>query len=111
MSDARQKSEPGTPAREPKFQILRLLERVCRADSAGTDTDMTEASVAANAAPGRVSSEVPGVIPKRRARRLADPIRTAPIDDHPDLDAAKKVLVRHRRGLWRARCAAARGDA
>jgi len=82
--------------------IMRLFETAWCGDTDLTETDMAEAWVAANAASGRLPEEVLGFIPKRRANRLGQFIRSGPLDSDPEVDAAKKELLRHLRRLWMA---------
>jgi len=80
--------------------IMRLFETKWCSDTDLTETDMTEAWVAANAASGRLPEEVLRYIPKRRAQKLGQFIRSGPLDPDPEVDAAKKELLRRMRRLW-----------
>jgi hypothetical protein len=80
--------------------ILKLFETHWCADSELGDLEMTEAFVAACAASGRLPEEVLDLIPRRRAWRLRNLIQSGPLDPDPNVDAAKKALLRGLRSHW-----------
>lgn len=90
--------------------IMRLFETKWCNDTDLTETDLVDAWVAANAASGRLPEELLRFIPRRRAQKLGQFIRSGPLDADPEIDAAKKDLLRHMRRLWMAERRTASGD-
>lgn len=92
--------------------IMRLFETTWCSDTDLTELDMLESWVAANAAAGRLPAEVLKYLPQRQAQRLGRFIRSTHMDEDPELDAAKKELLRTMRRHWlEARTAQAEADA
>ena len=80
--------------------IMRLFETKWCHDTDLSEVDLVDAWVAANAASGRLPEDVLRYIPKRRANKLGQFIRSGPLDPDPAVDAAKKDLLRYMRRLW-----------